>query len=69
MNKGSSENGRVMRWALFLQSFRYRIVAIRGSENLAADCMSRLIRIVSESIAFKMDFIVIFEKSEFCGLT
>ncbi len=36
-------NGRIMRWALALQPFRFRVVAIKGSENVGADYMSRSI--------------------------
>ena len=36
------ENGRLMRWALFLQSYQVKIEAIRGSENVGADYMSRV---------------------------
>lgn len=35
-------NARLMRWALLLQPYRFRIVAIKGSENVGADCLSRL---------------------------
>ena len=34
-------NARLMRWALLLQPFRFRIVAIRGVDNVS-DCLSRL---------------------------
>ncbi|XP_062584037.1 uncharacterized protein LOC134245806 isoform X2 [Saccostrea cucullata] len=35
-------NARLMRWSLLLQPYRFRIVAIKGSENVGADCLSRL---------------------------
>jgi hypothetical protein len=35
------ENGRVMRWALFLQNYKFKIEAIKGSENIIADFLSR----------------------------
>jgi hypothetical protein len=37
-------NARLMRWVLhvLLQPFRFRIVSIKGSENVGADCLSRL---------------------------
>ena len=41
INKSKVANDRVMRWALFLQSFRFRIEAIKGSLNIGADYMSR----------------------------
>ena len=34
-------NPRIMRWAMKLQPHRFRIVAIRGRDNLGADNLSR----------------------------
>jgi len=34
-------NARVMRWALSLQPFRYRVESIKGAENVGADYLSR----------------------------
>ena len=34
-------NPRIMRWAMRLQSYRFRNVAIRGQDNLGADYLSR----------------------------
>ncbi|KAJ8020220.1 hypothetical protein HOLleu_39750 [Holothuria leucospilota] len=34
-------NGRLLRWALMLQPYRYRIEIIKGSENIGADYLSR----------------------------
>ena len=34
-------NRRLMRWAMLLQSHRFRLVSIRGSDNVAADFLSR----------------------------
>ena len=34
-------NPRIMRWAIKLQPYRFRIVAIRGRDNLGADYLSR----------------------------
>lgn len=31
-----------MRWALLLQPYRFRIVAVKGKDNVAADYLSRL---------------------------
>jgi len=42
LNSKMHGNGRLMRWALFLQSYQINIEAIRGSENVGADYMSRM---------------------------
>ena len=34
-------NSRILRWAMRLQPNRFRIVAIRGQDNLGADYLSR----------------------------
>ena len=34
-------NPRIMSWALKLQPYRFRIIAIRGQDNLGADYLSR----------------------------
>ena len=34
-------NPRIMRWAIKLQPYRFRIIAIRGQDNLGADYISR----------------------------
>ena len=41
LNKSKTENSRLTRWALLLQQYRFRIVAIKGSENVGADYLSR----------------------------
>nr|XP_034315954.1 uncharacterized protein LOC117685617 [Crassostrea gigas] len=41
LNKAKTENSRLMRWALQLQPYRFRIIAIKGSENVGADYLSR----------------------------
>ena len=41
MDKAKLTNARVMRWALALQPFRFRLEAIPGRENVGADFMSR----------------------------
>jgi len=35
------QNGRLMRWALALQPYRFLLRAIRGRDNVGADCLSR----------------------------
>lgn len=44
LNKFKGENDRLMRWALALQSFRFRIVYIAGKDNLGADLLSRNVK-------------------------
>ncbi|XP_071081291.1 uncharacterized protein [Haliotis cracherodii] len=41
MTKAKLANGRVMRWALALQTYRFFIRAVRGVENVGADLLSR----------------------------
>ena len=42
MNKTKLSNPRIMRWALALQPFRFRVEVIKGSQNVGADFLSRL---------------------------
>jgi hypothetical protein len=42
LNKAKVANTRLMRWALSLQPYRFRIEAIRGAENVGADFLSRV---------------------------
>jgi len=42
LNKAKVANARLMRWALALQPYSFRIEAIRGSENVGADFLSRV---------------------------
>lgn len=41
LNKAKVSNARLMRWALLLQPFRFRIVAVKGKDNVGADYLSR----------------------------
>ena len=41
LQKFKADSGRLMRWALFLQSYSFTIKAIKGSENIGADYLSR----------------------------
>ena len=41
LQKAKSESQRLMRWALFLQSYNYKVEAIKGSDNVGADFLSR----------------------------
>lgn len=42
MQKTKVSNARIMRWALALQPYRFRIEAIKGSDNVGADYLSRV---------------------------
>ena len=42
LNEAKYVNGRIMRWTLFLQNYRYRLEYIRGRDNVGADYLSRL---------------------------
>ncbi len=41
LNTAKLSNPRVMRWALAIQAFSFRLEAIRGSDNVGADFLSR----------------------------
>lgn len=41
MNSVKFANGRLIRWVMFLQSYTFRVEAIKGSENVGADYLSR----------------------------
>ena len=34
-------NGRLMRWAMFLQGWQYKVERIKGTDNVGADYLSR----------------------------
>ena len=42
MNSAKFVNRRLMCWAMFLQSYNFRVEAIKGSENVGADYLSRI---------------------------
>ena len=41
IDQAKINNNRVMRWSLFLQNYRFRILAIKGQDNVIADYLSR----------------------------
>ena len=41
IQRSRMESGRIMRWALFLQNYKFRTEAIKGSENIPFDFLSR----------------------------
>ena len=41
LGKAQFQNGRLMRWALTLQPYRFLLRAIHGKDNVGADCLSR----------------------------
>ncbi|KAK3085578.1 hypothetical protein FSP39_005598 [Pinctada imbricata] len=42
LNRSKLTSSRLMRWALLLQPYRFRIVAIKGRDNVGADYLSRI---------------------------
>ena len=42
IQKTKVANARLMRWALILQPYRFRILTIKGKENVGADYLSRM---------------------------
>jgi len=42
LNGKLSNNARVVRWQLYLQSFNFRVEVIRGKDNCIADFMTRM---------------------------
>ena len=42
LNEAKLKNARLMRWALILQPYRIHINAIKGSENVGPDYLSRV---------------------------
>ena len=49
IRKSKVANGRIMRWALALQPYRYRLEVIKGTDNVGADYLSRSIEVVEAS--------------------
>ena len=45
LNEKKLVNKRVMRWALILQEFRFRLVSVKGKDNVGADFLSRSIQV------------------------
>jgi hypothetical protein len=41
LNNAKFQNGRLMRWALALQPYRFTVHAIKGCQNVGADFLSR----------------------------
>jgi len=41
LRQAKFQKGRLMRWALTLQPYRFLLRAIRGQDNVGADCLSR----------------------------
>jgi hypothetical protein len=42
INQSKYVNDRIMRWAMYLQNFRFTVESIKGSLNVGADFLSRL---------------------------
>ena len=43
LNKSKFVNDKIMRWAMFIQSYEFRTESIKGSENVRAEFLSRVI--------------------------
>ena len=43
LNQAKFQNDRIMRWALALQGYDYKVVSIPGKDNVVADYLSRII--------------------------
>ena len=43
LNKTKFVNDRIMRWAMFMQCYKFKVESIKGSENVGADFLSRVI--------------------------
>ena len=43
MNSATFTNNRFMRWVMFLQSYNMKVEAIKGSDNVGADYLSRVL--------------------------
>jgi hypothetical protein len=41
INKTKLSNSRLMRWVMSLQPYRFRIIAIKGKDNVRADYLSK----------------------------
>ena len=42
MDSAKYTNARLMRWTMFLQSYNFKLEAIKGSENVGVDYLSRV---------------------------
>ena len=42
IQKCKVENSRLLRWSLFQQNYRFRIEAMKGSDNVGADYLIRI---------------------------
>ena len=43
MNSAKFANNRIMRWTMYLQNFDMRVVSIKGTDNVGADFLSRVL--------------------------
>ena len=41
LNSFKGQNTRLLRWALYLQSYKFRVMYIKGQDNIGADLLSR----------------------------
>ena len=47
LRKAKNESSRLMRWALFLQNYKFKMKANKVSENIGADYLSQLVELNS----------------------
>jgi len=43
LKKAKLNNSRIMRWAMYLQGYKFKIQVIKGSDNIGADYLSRVL--------------------------
>jgi len=43
LDKAKFQNSQIMRWSLLLQPYRFTVRAIKGSDNVGADFLSRYV--------------------------
>ena len=59
INENKPKNAKLLRWAIFLENYKYEINAIKGSENLLSDYLSRLwANVISKNVVFYFVLIV-----------
>ena len=52
LNQAKFQNDRIMRWALALQGYDYKVESIPGKDNVVADYLSRIIWLKCDGVLF-----------------